>query len=63
MLEFDIRNMNCGHCVRAVTEALKEVDPGARVEIDLPAKHVRVETATPREQVVSALAEAGYPPA
>lgn len=62
MLEFDIANLSCGHCVRAVTEALHELDPGARVEVDLPGRHVKVDTAATRDHVVAALVEAGYAP-
>lgn len=63
MLEFDIAALSCGHCVRAVTEAVHEVDPAARVDVDLARKHVTVQTAAERAQVVAALAEAGYAPA
>lgn len=63
MLEFDIAALSCGHCVRAVTEAVHEVDPAARVDVDLARKHVTVQTAAERAKVVAALAEAGYAPA
>ncbi len=63
MLEFDIANLSCGHCARAVTEAVKEVDPAAQVEVDLPTKHVKVQTQAERQKVVAALSEAGYTPA
>jgi copper chaperone CopZ len=32
MFEFDVQAMSCGHCVKAVNEAIKEIDPAARVE-------------------------------
>jgi copper chaperone len=63
MLEFDIAALSCGHCARAVTEAVQELDPAAQVQVDLATKHVRVDTQADRERVVAALAEAGYPPA
>ena len=62
MLEFDIAALSCGHCARAVTEAVQEVDPAAQVTVDLASKHVQVQTQAGREQVVAALSEAGYPP-
>jgi copper chaperone len=62
MLEFNISTMTCGHCVGAVTRAVQEVDPQARVAIDLPTHRVSIETAATRERVVSALVEAGYEP-
>ena len=63
MLEFDIANLNCGHCARAVTEAVLELDPAAQVDVDLPTRHVRVDTQADRERVAAALAQAGYAPA
>lgn len=63
MHEFQLPAMSCGHCVQAVTEAAHAIDPQARVEVDLPAKQARVESARPRDLFVAALAEAGYPPA
>ena len=63
MLEFDIDALSCGHCARAVTEAVHEVDPDARVDVDLARKHVSVDSRAARDQLVAALAEAGYPPA
>lgn len=62
MLEFEVPQMSCGHCVRAVTEAVHEVDPQAQVQVDLTRKRVLVDTREPRERVVTALAEAGYAP-
>jgi copper chaperone len=63
MIEFDVQDMSCGHCVSAVTKALKAVDPQAKVEVDLPAHKVRVESSEDRQALAEALAEAGYPPA
>ena len=63
MLEFKIPAMSCGHCVKAVTEAVHEVDPKAQVQVDLASKQVAVQTDAARAAVVAALAEAGYAPA
>ena len=62
MIEFNIEAMTCGHCASLVTKAVKAVDPKAKVEIDVPAQKVRVESAEDREAITSALFEAGYPP-
>ncbi|MDP1901758.1 MAG: heavy-metal-associated domain-containing protein [Rubrivivax sp.] len=62
MLTFEIPNMTCGHCVRAVTEAVQAADPAARVECDLPSHRVQVDTTAAREAVVAQLMEAGYAP-
>jgi copper chaperone len=63
MIQFNIPSMSCGHCVKAVTEAVQSVDPQARVDVDLGSKQVKVESTQPREPIVRALEEAGYEPA
>ena len=60
MIEFDVQAMSCNHCVTAVTEAIQEVDPQARVEVDLAGKKVKVESARDRATLAQALTEAGY---
>lgn len=63
MLDFQIPNMTCGHCVKAVTQAVQAADPAATVQADLATHRVTVVTTAPREAVVAQLAEAGYQPA
>jgi copper chaperone len=57
---FDVKGMTCSHCERAVTQAVKTVDPAAQVKIDLPAGKVEVRTSQPREAIAHAIAEEGY---
>ena len=63
MIEFEVKNMSCGHCVGAITKAVKQLDPAATVETDLARKIVKVESAQSREELAAALIEAGYAPA
>ncbi|MDE1948305.1 MAG: heavy-metal-associated domain-containing protein [Burkholderiales bacterium] len=63
VISFEVKDMTCGHCVRAITEAVHEVDRGAEVAIDLASHRVditpdRVDAASLR----TAIAEAGYTP-
>jgi copper chaperone len=62
MIQFNIQAMSCGHCVKAVTEAVKSVDPHATIDVDLGTKRVTVESQAQREKLVEALTEAGYRP-
>ncbi|MCQ4271316.1 cation transporter [Pseudomonas kuykendallii] len=57
---FKVQGMTCGHCVRAVTAALQGVDPQARVEVDLAAKEVRVESEAEARALIEAIREEGY---
>jgi len=61
MQKFKVSGMTCGHCVQAVTEAVKGVDPAASVEVDLAAGRVAVQGGTAdADQVVRAIAAEGY---
>lgn len=57
---FQVQGMTCGHCERAVTQAVKTVDPQAEVRIDRATGKVDVESAQPREALAHAIAEEGY---
>ncbi|WP_218241811.1 heavy-metal-associated domain-containing protein [Comamonas fluminis] len=57
---FEVQGMTCGHCERAVTNAIQSVDANAQVKIDRAAKRVEVETAADRAAVAAAIAEEGY---
>ena len=62
MFEFTIPSISCSHCVQAVTDAVRSVDPKAQVDVDLASKHVRIEATSGRDAVAGALTQAGYPP-
>ncbi|MEJ7930263.1 cation transporter [Ramlibacter sp. AN1015] len=57
---FDVQGMTCGHCERAVTQAVKDLDPKAEVRIDRAAGKVEVDTAAERESVAQAITAEGY---
>ena len=57
---FTVTGMTCGHCEKAVTRALKQLDPQAEVSIDRPANQVVVESDQTREKLAAAIAEEGY---
>lgn len=59
-MKLRVDNMSCGGCVRAVTAAIRAVDPAASVEATLETRDVSVTTAAPRERIVAALAAAGF---
>ena len=57
---FTVTGMTCGHCEKAVTRALKQVDPLAEVRIDRAANQVLVQSHQPREALAQAITEEGY---
>lgn len=60
MLSLKIKGMTCGHCVMAVTRAIKEVDPAAEVTVDLPSGQADVSSSAPAGAITEAVVEAGY---
>ena len=63
MIELSVQNMTCGHCVSAVTRAIRALEPQAGVQVDLNSGRVRVEGATAAGDLIKALDQAGYPAA
>ena len=57
---FDVTGMTCGHCEKAVTRAIRQVDPQAEVKIDRSRNRVEVQSQQPREALARAIAEEGY---
>ena len=60
MTELSIPDMSCGHCKAAVERALAAAAPGARVEVDLARRIVRIEPAHDLPALIAALRAAGY---
>jgi copper chaperone len=52
--------MSCGHCEKAVTQALKQLDPSAEVRIDRQAQRVEVTSTQDKDQLAQAMREEGY---
>lgn len=63
MIAFEVNDMTCGHCVRAITEAVRAVDRKATISIDLAAHRVEIEpTETDAQKLSDAIKQAGYTP-
>ncbi len=57
---FTVTGMTCGHCEKAVIQAVQQMDPQAQVVIDRAQNRVQVESSQPREALAKAIAEEGY---
>ncbi|MER2297366.1 heavy-metal-associated domain-containing protein [Pseudomonas promysalinigenes] len=60
MQVFNVQGMTCGHCVKAVTQAVQALDAQAKVDVDLAGKKVNVQSTLTAEQVLAAIREEGY---
>lgn len=60
MIRLRVPDMTCGGCARSVTRAVQSVDANARIDVDVPAREVRVQTTADEQALLTALEEAGY---
>ncbi|WP_134496636.1 heavy-metal-associated domain-containing protein [Microvirga pakistanensis] len=61
MHDFHILGMTCGGCFGAVTRAIQQLDPQAKVEGDLENRRIAVASDTSEETLRAVLERAGYP--
>lgn len=57
---FQVQGMSCGHCVGAVTQAVKSIDPQAEVKVDLASGKVEVSSQQDAAAIAKAIEEEGY---
>ncbi len=57
---FTVTGMSCEHCEKAVTRAVKQLDPAAEVGIERVVNRVEVSSIQPREALAQAIADEGY---
>ena len=57
---FTVQGMTCGHCEKAVTQALLTLDAQAKVVIDRAQNTVQVNSEKNREALAQAIADEGY---
>lgn len=58
--ELNISGMSCGHCVKAVEEALKGVPGVQGVQVDLAGGKATVEGQADEQALIAAVTEEGY---
>ena len=61
MVKLKVEQMSCGHCAATVQKAVKSVDPGADVQVDLARGAVLVRTTAEEARISEAIRDAGYP--
>jgi copper chaperone len=57
---FQVQGMSCGHCVGAVTKAVKTLDPQAEVKVDLASGRVEVQSRQEAAAITRAIEDEGY---
>ena len=63
MPSFQVDDMTCNHCVRAITQAVQGADPAAQVQVDLGSHRVVIgSSAVGVLALQQAIEQAGYTP-
>ena len=57
---FTVEGMTCGHCEKAVLQALQALDAEAKITIDRQQQRVEVDSPVARDALVKAITEEGY---
>ncbi|GJH18099.1 hypothetical protein CBA19CS22_16175 [Caballeronia novacaledonica] len=61
-MKFEVKDMSCGGCANAITQAITQEDAAASVAIDVSGKVVEVESAASQERLMAAIEAAGFHP-
>ena len=59
-LKLNVPNIMCSDCAQTITETITTMEPDAKVEVDVNAKTVTVESAASEETIKQAITAAGY---
>lgn len=62
MSEFEVQDMTCSHCVKTITQALKDYAPDAVIDINLERHSVSVSNVQDTDAIEAAIRNAGYSP-
>ncbi|MEA5594150.1 heavy-metal-associated domain-containing protein [Rivularia sp. UHCC 0363] len=59
-LKVKVSNMKCDDCASKISEAIKVMEPKAKVDVDLDSKTVTVDSGASDESIKQAIVAAGY---
>ncbi|WP_250123558.1 heavy-metal-associated domain-containing protein [Chroococcidiopsis sp. CCMEE 29] len=59
-LKLKVPNIMCSDCAQTITESITTMEPDAKVDVDVQAKTVSVESAASEETIKQAITAAGY---
>jgi copper chaperone len=62
VLQYQVPDMSCDHCVKAIAQAVAQAAPRAAVQVDLPNHRVTVTGTEDNRAVEGAIRGAGYTP-
>ena len=57
---FEVSGMTCGHCERAVIQAVQDIDSTAQVQVDRSIHQVIIHSDASEAALIQAISEEGY---
>ena len=61
IINLTVTGMTCGHCEKAVKQAIKGVDANATIAVKRTENQVIVETTEATDTILTAITKEGYP--
>ncbi|MGE0175112.1 MAG: heavy-metal-associated domain-containing protein [Oligoflexales bacterium] len=61
MWELKTEGMTCNHCIKAITNAVKDIDDKAEVSADLTAQTIKIDSSRNLNDLIKSIEEQGYP--
>lgn len=59
-LKLNVPDIACDNCASTITESIQVVEPDAKIDINVDAKTVTVESSASEESIKQAIVAAGY---
>jgi copper chaperone len=60
LTRFTVPDMTCDGCIKAITAAVRRLDPAATVAADLPTHKVEISSSKPAADLAAAIDDAGF---
>jgi copper chaperone len=60
-INLKVTGMTCGHCEKAVTQAIRSLDSAAEITINRETNRVTIQTPIEPARLIAAISDEGYP--
>jgi copper chaperone len=60
-INLKVTGMTCGHCEKAVTQAIRSLDSAAEININRDTNRVTIQTPIEPARLIAAISDEGYP--
>jgi len=61
MYKFQVEGISCNQCVVTITDAIRQLDEQAKVEVRIDTQQVMVNSTLPPHVIERTIVDAGYP--